>query len=166
MKRRRLVSLLGGAALASLGAAPVATSAWAEPADRCAVPPVRGDGWLAATADDYGRIDRAALCRMADRLAASSEVHSVVVARSGRLAFERYFSGPDEVFSRRVRNVIFDADTLHQLGLEAHRLETLGDVGGVALHVGQLRFPLVLRIADHQRDARSSLRTYGGSGQR
>ena len=137
MKRRRLVSLLGGTALAPLAAAPAATSARAEPADRCAVPPVRGDGWLAATADDYARIDRAALCRMADRLAASSEVHSVVVARSGRLAFERYFSGPDEVFSRRVRDVIFDADTLHDMKSVSKSVVSL--LVGIALEQGLIR---------------------------
>jgi CubicO group peptidase (beta-lactamase class C family) len=43
----------------------------------------------------------------------------VLVARSGKLVFERYFSGSDEIsgriFGRRVENVTFDADTLHDV---------------------------------------------------
>jgi len=42
-------------------------------------------------------------------------VHAILVARRGRLVFERYFSGSDEINGRRVRNVAFDADTLHNV---------------------------------------------------
>ena len=58
---------------------------------------------------------------MADRLAASgnANIHAVLVARGGKLVFERYFGGSDEVpgrfFGRRVENVTFDADTLHNM---------------------------------------------------
>ena len=53
---------------------------------------------------------------MADRLLASgADVHAILVARGGKLAFERYFSGPDEINNRRVRNVIFDAETRHDM---------------------------------------------------
>jgi CubicO group peptidase (beta-lactamase class C family) len=83
--------------------------------DGCGIPVARDDGWRVASIDDGRLIDRGALCRMADRLAASSKVHAVLVARGGRLVFERYFSGPDEVQNRRVRNVTFDADTLHDM---------------------------------------------------
>ena len=44
-------------------------------------------------------------------------------------------------------------DVLDELGLQPEGLEALGDVGRIAPHVGQLRFPLILGVADHQRDA-------------
>jgi CubicO group peptidase (beta-lactamase class C family) len=114
MKRRQFVSLLGGAALASL----TTPRAYADLPDDCGVPVARDDGWPVASANE-DLVDRGALCRMADRLAASSNVHAVLVARGGKLVFERYFKGDDEIpggiFGHRVENVTFDADTLHDM---------------------------------------------------
>jgi Beta-lactamase len=42
-------------------------------------------------------------------------VHAVLVARGGKLVFERYFRGFDEIHGRRVGNVTFDADTLNDM---------------------------------------------------
>ena len=94
---------------------------FAQAPGRCGVPVARDDAWPVAAIDDGKLIDRGALCETTDRLAASSaaNVHAVLVARGGKLVFERYFRGADEVpgriYSRRVENVTFDAATLHDM---------------------------------------------------
>ena len=117
MKRRYFSSLFSGTALASLTSLPV----FADPPEGCGVPIARDDGWSVASVNEDKFIDRSALCRMADQLAAASDanIHAVLIARSGKLVFERYFAGSDEIpalfYGRRVKNVTFDADTLHDV---------------------------------------------------
>ena len=132
MRRRQFVSLLGGAALPPLTALPV----YADPPDGCGVPVARDDGWTVASVNEDKLIDRGALCRMADQLAASgtANVHAVLVARGGKLVFERYFSGSDEIQGRRVRNVTFDADTLHDMKSVSKSVASL--VLGIAIDRG------------------------------
>jgi CubicO group peptidase (beta-lactamase class C family) len=133
MRRRQFASLLGGAALAPLAALP----AYADPPDGCGVPIARDDGWPVAPGNEDKLIDRGALCRMADRLAASSNVHSVLVARGGKLVFERYFKGSDEINGRRVESVTFDAATLHNIKSVSKSVASLAL--GIAIDRGLIR---------------------------
>jgi CubicO group peptidase (beta-lactamase class C family) len=138
MKRRRFASILGGTAIASFTGLP----AHADQSAACGIPQERGDGWAVLSADDASLIDRAALCRMANGLVASSaNVHSILVVRRGKLVFERYFIGTDEVpgffIRRRVAQVAFDADTLHDLKSVSKSVASL--VVGIAIDRGLIR---------------------------
>jgi CubicO group peptidase (beta-lactamase class C family) len=113
MRRRQFISLLGGTVLAPLATVPAS-------AEACGVPVARDDGWPLASANDGKLVDRDALCRMADQLKSSgANIHAIVVARGGRLVFERYFKGDEQVpgrfYGHRIENVTFDADTLHNM---------------------------------------------------
>ena len=134
MKRRRFISLLGGVALTPLTALQV----YADPSDGCGVPAARDDGWPVASVKENMLLDGPALCRMADRLVASgANVHAVLVARGGKLVFERYFDGSDEINGRRVENVAFDADTLHNMKSVSKSVTSLAL--GIAIDRGLIR---------------------------
>ena len=66
-----------------------------------------------------------------------ANVHAVLVARGGKLVFERYFRGTDEIYDRRVENVTFDADTLHDMKSVSKSVASLAF--GIAIDRGLIR---------------------------
>jgi CubicO group peptidase (beta-lactamase class C family) len=111
---------------------------YADPPGDCGNPVARDDGWPIASINDDKLVDRDALCRMADRLVASSaNVHAVLVARGGKLVFERYFKGSDEINGRRVKSVAFDADTPHNIKSATKSVASLAL--GIAIDRGLIR---------------------------
>jgi CubicO group peptidase (beta-lactamase class C family) len=138
MRRRQFISLLSGAALAPFAAMPV----YADPQGDCAVPARRDDGWSVPSANEDNVVDQAALCRMADRLEGSgANIHAVLVARRGKLVFERYFKGSDEIpgriYGSRAEDVTFDADTLHNMKSVSKSVASLAL--GIAIDQGLIR---------------------------
>ena len=135
MQRRDFIGLLGGAALAPLSM----SSVFAQSPDGCGVPVARDDGLPVASINEDNLIDRGALRRMADRLAASSDanIHAVLVARGGKLLFERYFRGSDETDNHPVGKVTFDADTLHNVKSVSKSVASLAV--GIAIDRGLIR---------------------------
>jgi CubicO group peptidase (beta-lactamase class C family) len=160
MKRRQFVSLLCGAALAPF----TALRGNAAAPDDCGLPVARDDGWPVAATHDDPLIDRAALCRMADRLTAGdANIHAVLVARGGKLVFERYFRGADEIpgriYGSRVETVTFDADTLHNMKSVSKSVASLAI--GIAIDRGLIRsvnepifsfFPELSELRSPERD--------------
>ena len=62
-------------------------------------------------------LDRAPLDKLAKRINAHPEfnIHSVLVVKDGKLAFEAYFSGNDQDWGTDLGNVKFDSGTRHDL---------------------------------------------------
>ena len=133
MRRRQFISLLGGAALAPLTSSRVDAEA---PAG-CGFPVARDEGWPVASADEDKLVDRDALCRMAERLESTANVHAVLVTRGGKLVFERYLGGTDEIYDRPIANATFDADTLHDMKSVSKSVASL--VLGIAIDRGIIR---------------------------
>lgn len=78
----------------------------------CGAPQPLEDGWRIDTPDAAG-FDRSRLCGLADRLQEADDVHSVIVARHGRLVFERYYAGYDEPWGYDDKRYEFDVTMKH-----------------------------------------------------
>lgn len=81
----------------------------------CGSPAALDDGWVTASPESVG-LDGARLCGIAARLKEmEADVHSVVIVRHGRLAFEQYFSGYDDPWGVPEGQFSFDASTKHDM---------------------------------------------------
>jgi CubicO group peptidase (beta-lactamase class C family) len=72
--------------------------------------------WQTVAPNTVG-LDRAPLDKLAKRINANPEfnIHSVLIVKDGKLAFEAYFSGNDQDWGTDLGNVTFDSDTRHDL---------------------------------------------------
>ncbi|GKQ53657.1 serine hydrolase [Bradyrhizobium sp. Ce-3] len=87
----------------------------AEQKQPCGSPAALDDGWSIASPDSVG-MDGERLCGIAARLnLRSTEVHSVVVARHGKLVFEQYFTGLDQPWGQPEGRTEFTATTKHDM---------------------------------------------------
>ena len=103
---------LGFAAVLLLAAAAPARGQSSPP---CGTPTSLDDGWSIATPESVG-LDSARLCAIAARLKETdANVHAVVIVRHGKLVFEQYFAGMDEVWGEGVKQREFTATSLHDM---------------------------------------------------
>ena len=72
--------------------------------------------WPESTPKSVG-LDGAALDALAQRIERGeiANIHSVLVVRDGKLAFERYFTGTDALWAQPLGTVAFGPETLHDL---------------------------------------------------
>ena len=105
----RLAILAAVAAALAFGCAPKSTYVYT-------VPAVLDDGWTTGSLEEAG-IDRHRIEEMAESILAHPDlnVHAVLIERSGRLVYEEYFSGKDELYGSPLGVVVFNRDTKHDI---------------------------------------------------
>src|SRR6266702_3803678 len=106
------------------------TDVQAQTAVVCGAPLPLEDGWRIDTPDVAG-FDRSRLCSLADGLREADDVHSILVARHGRLIFERYFAGYDEPWGYDDRRYEFDATMKHDMRSVSKSIVSL--LAGIAI---------------------------------
>jgi len=107
--RRPLVIGLG------LTALPLPSAVFAQ-SSRCSMPADLSDGWRVAAPAVIG-LDGSQLCGMINWLdgLSGSNIHSVLVARQGMLAFEHYRKGSDNAWAEQLTDAIHGPTTLHDM---------------------------------------------------
>ncbi|MVT66253.1 serine hydrolase [Bradyrhizobium pachyrhizi] len=117
----------------------------------CGSPAALDDGWTIATPDSIG-MDGERLCGIAARLGLrSSEVHSVVVARHGKLVFEQYFSGIDQPWGQPEGRIEFTPTTKHDMRSASKSVTSL--LVGIAIDrklIASANEPVLKFFPEHQ----------------
>lgn len=116
----------------------------------CGPPSSIDDGWVIGSPESVG-MDGASLCGIAARLRLrSSKVHSVVVARHGKLVFEQYFAGIDQPWGQPEGPVEFTATTRHDMRSASKSVTSL--LVGIAIDrklIASVDDPVVKFFPDH-----------------
>jgi CubicO group peptidase (beta-lactamase class C family) len=104
----------------------------------CGAPAALDDGWSIATPAEAG-FDPAKLCPLDALLETwpTRNIHSVVVARRGKLVMERHFTGPDERWGQSLGTVRYGPEQLHDVRSVSKSATSL--LVGIALAEG--KFP-------------------------
>jgi CubicO group peptidase (beta-lactamase class C family) len=117
----------------------------------CEPPSSTDDGWTAASPDSVG-MDGAQLCGIAARLGQrATSVHSVVVARHGKLVFEQYFAGYDQPWGQPEGQREFTATTKHDMRSASKSVVSL--LVGIAIDrklIEGVDEPVLKFFTDHQ----------------
>ena len=117
----------------------------------CEPPSSIDDGWTTASPDSVG-MDGAQLCGIAARLEQrATKVHSVVVARHGKLVFEQYFPGYDQPWGQPDGQQEFTATTKHDMRSASKSVVSL--LVGIAIDrklIAGVDEPVLKFFPDHQ----------------
>ncbi|MGO4339458.1 serine hydrolase domain-containing protein [Labrys sp. KB_33_2] len=91
--------------------------------------------WPIAAPEDVG-LDPQNLCTLAQKLDAAKEdnIHALLIARHGKLVFERYFTGSDSHWGQPAKEVAFGPDVPHDLRSISKSVVSL--LFGIALDKG------------------------------
>jgi len=111
------------------------TSAWSKTETACGAPIAADDGWQAASPGPAGA-DGARFCPLDEILDKSPplNVHSIVVARGGKLVYETYRTGFDQNWGTRLGTVPYTADMPHDVRSISKSVVSL--LFGIALDQG------------------------------
>lgn len=117
----------------------------------CGSPSSTDDGWTTASPDNVG-MDGAQLCGIAARLGQrGTSVHSVVVARHGKLVFEQYFPGYDQPWGQPEGQHEFTTTTKHDMRSASKSIISL--LVGIAIDrklIEGVDEPVLKFFPDHQ----------------
>lgn len=117
----------------------------------CGSPSSLDDGWTIASPDSVG-MDGTRLCGVAARLQLrSSEIHSMLVARNGKLVFEQYFAGIDRPWGQPEARTEFTAATKHDMRSASKSVTSL--LVGIAIDrklIAGVDEPVVKFFPEHQ----------------
>jgi CubicO group peptidase (beta-lactamase class C family) len=108
------------------------------------------DGWASRSPEDAG-LDPVPLRELTERIRSSAQanIHSVLVVRYGRLAYEQYFVGNDEAWGEALGRVSFNPDTMHDLRSVTKSVVSL--LVGIALDhklIGSIEDPVFAYFPD------------------
>jgi CubicO group peptidase (beta-lactamase class C family) len=104
----------------------------------CTAPADTGDGWAIAAPENAG-IDPAVLCGIGPRFEQwkAADLHAVVVVHDGKLVYEHYFTGQDEILGQDIGLVTYDASMPHDVRSISKSITSL--IVGIAFDRGWLK---------------------------